>query len=150
MSMDEIGDHVEHCKSCSREAGRIFEVGMIRVDDGTSPTRFSDGSYKDVPMSHDPGFQKEFNTIFEGEGGIDNPVTGERYEVFDDEGGDGPYMAPPDDRAAHKAGHEEAQKRHTVPTKKEQDRWRHRFHDSQLALAKKRKKGKLPPIEKKE
>jgi len=101
--MSEMRGHVEWCPKCDIEALRIWDRdGMIRVTGGASPTRIGD-SYQRVSRGNDRGFTKEFEAIWEGATPA-SPVTGEKYEIFDDEGGDGRYTGLPSEKEEYKKG----------------------------------------------
>ena len=141
--MTEISRVCTSCPQCKQPARRLFDIGMIRVRDGTAPTRIGT-DYQRTKPSRDPGFQREFESIL-GEGGMEHPSTHERYKTFDDEGGKGPYTALPSDREAYSEGADLARDNPNFPSGEQQQANREAFHESQLDHAKKRKKGTEKP-----
>lgn len=136
-----IVDHVEHCPDCTEKAERLYSIGMIKVQGGNSPTRMGD-TYQRVPKSRDPGFQKEFASIYE-EAGMQDPNTKEEYKIQEDENSDivqGPYLAPDSQRDEHRRAVKLARDKGTLPTMDEMDDARAKFHDNSLKRARERLK----------
>jgi len=121
LRMCAISDHLESCPACQQPAEQLYDhiSGMVRVRGGASPTRFGDGSHKTVSTGEDPGFVKEFESIY-AEDGMVSPSTGEEYTIMDDEGGSGPYAGLESDKANFKASREAAERAGTLPSRKQQ------------------------------
>ncbi len=134
--MDTITTHQEQCPDCGETATRLYSVGMIKVSGGHSPTRMG-SDYQRVAKSRDAGFQNEFNSIF-SDAGMQVPGTGEEYKIQDDEGGTGKYLAPDSQREEHRRGVELARAKGTLPTEKEMDDNRAKFHENSLQRARER------------
>lgn len=131
-----IVDHIEQCPDCGEAAERLYSIGMIKVSGGTAPTRIGK-NYQRTAKSRDPGFQREFNSIF-SEAGMEHPGTGEEYKIQDDEGGSFQYLAPDSQKEEHKRGVELAKAKGTLPTASEMDDNRAKFHENSLQRARER------------
>jgi len=131
-----IVDHQETCPDCGETATRLYSIGMIKVSDGTAPTRMGK-DYQRTPKSRDSGFQKEFNSIY-ADAGMQVPGTGEEYKIQDDEGGSFQYLAPDSQKEEHRRGVELARAKGTLPTPKEMDDNRAKFHENSLRRARER------------
>lgn len=143
MSMADKKGHQESCPGCDKEALQVFDgIGMIKVTGGTSPTRIG-RHYQRTKKAADGGFQKELDSIWNADG-PENPNTGERYEVFDDEGSSGTYMGLASEKKKWKEGAAEAQRRGTLPSNKKQEADKVVFNERQLERARKRKREKSP------
>jgi len=131
-----IVDHRETCPDCGETATRLYSIGMIKVTNGTAPTRMGK-TYQRTPKSRDRGFQKEFNSIF-SDAGMQDPNTGEDYKIQDDEGSDGQYLAPDSQRKEHKEALETARARGTMPSASEAGDNLAKFHENSLRRARER------------
>lgn len=131
--MSEISDHTEHCPKCTAQAEQLFDqvTGMIRVREGTAPTRFGDGGYKTSMTAQDKGFVKEFETIWEHDG-MEQPSTGEKYKMLDDEGGTGPYAGLESEKEAFRKAREEVDASGTMPSRAAQEGMKQNYINSSL------------------
>ena len=69
LRMGEVGAAVVDCPDCSIPMERVFTPPAIRIRDGTTPMRFSGGKRaKGTRKVNDPGFNKEYESIWEAAG----------------------------------------------------------------------------------
>lgn len=132
--MSEISDHTEHCPKCNAHSEQLYDevTGMIRVREGASPTRFGDGSWKSSMTAEDKGFMKEFESIWEQGGGMEQPSTGEKYQLLDDEGGSGPYAGLESEKEKFRKAREEVDASGTMPSRKAQEGMKQNYINSSL------------------